>query len=120
MKKFIMLVFMLAVGMFNIVGCGDKTAKSDVSDADGAVTDASIDNTDMDKIGGDVCPCVMVNGVVYYDTGYKSSLDNRCDRQVIRVTITEDIIRPILQLITLERNLIIHRKPVIRPVNSSS
>lgn len=79
MKKFIMLVFMLAVGMFNIVGCGDKTAKSDVSDADGAVTDASIDNTDMDKIGGDVCPCVMVNGVVYYDTGYKSSLDNRCE-----------------------------------------
>ena len=41
MKKCIMLVFILAVGMFSIVGCGDKTAKSDVSDADGAVTDAT-------------------------------------------------------------------------------
>ena len=36
MKKCIMLVFILAVGMFIIVGCGDKTAKSDASDADGA------------------------------------------------------------------------------------
>ncbi len=79
MKKCIMLVFILAVGMFSIVGCGDKTAKSNASDADGAVTDAAIDNTDMDKIGGDICPCVMVNGVVYYDTGYKSSLDDRCE-----------------------------------------
>ena len=78
MKKCIMLVFILAVGMFSIVGCGDKTAKSDVSDADGAVMDAPIDNTDMDKIGGDICPCVMVNGVVYYDTGYKGSLNGRC------------------------------------------
>ena len=79
MKKCIMLVFILAVGMFSIIGCGDKTAKSDVSDADGAVMDAPIDNTDMDKIGGDICPCVMVNGVVYYDTGYKSSFDDRCE-----------------------------------------
>ena len=79
MKKCIMLVFILAVGMFSIIGCGDKTAKSDVSDADGAVMDAPIDNTDMDKIGWDICPCVMVNGVVYYDTGYKSSLDDRCE-----------------------------------------
>lgn len=79
MKKFIMLVFMLTVGMFNIVGCGDKTTKSDVSDADGVVTDTSVDDTDMNKIGGDLCPCVMVNGVVYYDTGYKSSPDNRCE-----------------------------------------
>ena len=36
MKKCIMLVFILAVGMFSLVGCGDKTAKSNVSDADGA------------------------------------------------------------------------------------
>ena len=36
MKKCIMLVFILAVGMFSIVGCGDKTAKSNASDADGA------------------------------------------------------------------------------------
>ena len=56
MKKCIMLVFILTVGMFSLVGCGDKTAKSDVSDADGAVMDAPIDNTDMDKIGGDICP----------------------------------------------------------------
>ena len=79
MKKCIMLVFILAVGMFSIVGCGDKTAKSNASDADGTVIDALIDNTDMDKIGGDICPCVMVNGVVYYDTGYKSSLGDRCE-----------------------------------------
>ena len=56
MKKCIMLVFILALGMFIIVACGDKTTKSDVSDADGAVTDAPVDNTDMDKIGGDICP----------------------------------------------------------------
>ena len=31
-----MLVFILTVGMFSLVGCGDKTAKSNVSDADGA------------------------------------------------------------------------------------
>ncbi|MCI9140804.1 hypothetical protein D7X25_21600 [bacterium 1XD42-8] len=73
-KKCIMLVFILALGMFIIVACRDKTTKSDASDADGAVTDAP-----MDKIGGDICPCVMVNGVVYYDTGYKSSLDDRCE-----------------------------------------
>ena len=36
MKKCIMLVFILTVGMFSLVGCGDKTAKSNVSDADGA------------------------------------------------------------------------------------
>ena len=36
MKKCIMLVFILAVGMFSIVGCGDKTTKSNASDADGA------------------------------------------------------------------------------------
>lgn len=35
---------------------GNKTTKSDVSDADRAVTDAPVDNTDMDKIGGDICP----------------------------------------------------------------
>ena len=63
MKKYIMLVFILTVGMFSIVGCGDKTTKSNTSDADGAVMDALIDNTDMDKIGGDICPCVMVNGI---------------------------------------------------------
>jgi len=28
--------------------------------------------------GGGICPCVMVNGVVYYDTGYKGSLNGRC------------------------------------------
>ena len=47
MKKCIMLVFILTVGMFSIVGCGDKTTKSNASDADGAVMDALIDNTDM-------------------------------------------------------------------------
>lgn len=73
MKKCIMLVFILVLGMFIIVACRDKTTKSDASDADGAVTDAP-----MDKIGGDICPCVMVNGVVYYDTGYKGSLNGRC------------------------------------------
>ena len=36
MKKCIMLVFILAVGMFSIVGCGDRTTKSNASDADGA------------------------------------------------------------------------------------
>ena len=37
MKKcIIMLVFMLTVGMFSIVGCGDRTTKSNASDADGA------------------------------------------------------------------------------------
>ena len=36
MKKCIMLVFILTVGMFSIVGCGDKTTKSNASDADGA------------------------------------------------------------------------------------
>ncbi|MCI8785617.1 MAG: hypothetical protein HFI84_03030 [Eubacterium sp.] len=86
MKKCIMLVFLLALGMFIIVACGDKTTKSEASDADGAVTDPPIDHTDMDKIGGDICPCVMVNGVVYYDTGYKSSLADRfedVDGQII-------------------------------------
>ena len=78
MKKCIMLVFILALGMFVIVACRDKTTKSDVSDVDGAVTDVPIDNTDMDKIGGDICPCVMVNGVVYYENGINFShpLDN--------------------------------------------
>ena len=74
MKKCIMLVFILTVGMFSIVGCGDKTTKSNASDADGAVMDALIDNTDMDKIGGDICPRVMVNGVVYYDTGFEKNI----------------------------------------------
>ena len=36
MKKCIMLVFILTVGMFSIVGCGDRTTKSNASDADGA------------------------------------------------------------------------------------
>ena len=31
MKKFIMLVFMLAVGMFNIVGCGKEELDSEIS-----------------------------------------------------------------------------------------
>ena len=69
MKKCIMLVFILVLGMFIIVACRDKTTKSDASDADGAVTDAP-----MDKIGGDICPCVMVNGVVYYDTGFEKNI----------------------------------------------
>lgn len=77
MKKCIIAVFILAVVMFNIVGCGDKTTKSDGSDA--VVADTSIDNTDMDKVGGDICPCVMVNDIVYYDTGYKSSINDRCE-----------------------------------------
>jgi len=86
MKKFIMLVFILSIGVFNIVGCGDKTTKSDGSDADGVVADISIDNTDMDKVGGDICPCVMVNGIVYYDTGYKSSINDRCENMDGQIT----------------------------------
>lgn len=86
MKKYIVLVFILAVGMFLIVGCGDKTTQSDASDADGAVTDAPIDNTDTDKIRWDICPCVMVDGIVYYDTGYKSSIDGRCGNMDGQIT----------------------------------
>lgn len=28
--------------------------------------------------GYDICPCVMVNGIVYFDTGYESSVTGRC------------------------------------------
>lgn len=86
MKKCIIAVFILAVVMFNIVGCGYKSTKSDGSDADGVVADIPIDNTDMDKVGGDICPCVMVNGIVYYDTGYKSSINDRCENMDGQIT----------------------------------
>ena len=86
MKKCIIAVFILAVAMFSIVGCGDKTTKSDGLDADGVVADTSIDNTDMDKVGGDICPCVMVNSIVYYDTGYKSSINDRCENMDGQIT----------------------------------
>ena len=36
MKKCIMLVFILTVGMFSIIDCGDMTTKSNSSDSYGA------------------------------------------------------------------------------------
>lgn len=87
MKKFIMLVFILAMGVFIIVGCGNEPTKNECAYTDEAVTDIiPDDDTDMDEVGGDICPCVMVNGIVYFDTGYKSSINDRCENMDGQIT----------------------------------
>ncbi len=86
MKKCVITVLILAVGMFNIVGCGDRSTKRNASDVNGIGMDVSVNDTDMDKTGGDICPCVMVNGIVYYDTGNKSSINDRCGNMDGQIT----------------------------------
>lgn len=74
MKKIIaaMVCIMLA---FSFAGCGAKEQAKGLADKAGAEKAGAEGNAAM---GGDICPAVMVEDVVYYDTGCKSNADRRC------------------------------------------
>ena len=74
MRK-IIVVMICTLFALSLAGCAGKEKTGYLADQ---AEDATGAKDDSAVVGGDVCPAVMVDGVVYYDTGCKSDAIKRC------------------------------------------
>ena len=79
MKKIVFLLLCL-LAAFALIGCAESTADGDI----GAVPENGGEEEQMT----DICPCIMVDGTLYYATGYKSTVSGRCGTMDGQITST--------------------------------
>ena len=83
MKRYLALMLMLAI-LTSLSACGTQMhVQADDECCDGTADSETTENTDNKSENKstekwDLIPMVRVNGVLYLDTGYESTLDARC------------------------------------------
>lgn len=84
MKKIIVMIVCIVFAL-SLAGCAGKEKVARLAEQPETEKAGAEGNAAM---GGDICPAVMVEDVVYYDTGCKSSAHRRCG--VMDGEITEE------------------------------
>lgn len=84
MKKIIVMIVCIVFAL-SLAGCAGKEKVARLAEQPETEKAGAEGNAAM---GGDICPAVMVENVVYYDTGCKSNADRRCG--VMDGEITEE------------------------------
>jgi len=74
MKKIIVMIVCIVFAL-SLAGCAGKEKEARIAEQPETEKAGAEGNAAM---GGDICPAVMVEDVVYYDTGCKSNADRRC------------------------------------------
>ena len=74
MKKIIAVIVCIVCAL-SLAGCAGKEKVARLAEQPETEKAGEGGNA---AAGGDICPAVMVEDVVYYDTGCKSSIEKRC------------------------------------------